>query len=513
MNVVAILLDTLRRDHLGCYGNQWIHTPNLDRFAERSTVFDHAYIGSYPCMPARQDLWTGRLNFLWRGWSPLEWAEADLVGLLHEAGKPSMLITDHYHLWNLGSGNYHTSFSGTEFIRGQEMDNWITDATASIKWPAPADKLNPLWERYARNTSRRTREEDYFAPQVFARATRWIEENQTQKDFFLLIDAFDPHEPFDPPKAYVDLYDPGFAGDALVWPRYGPPTRHGYTAREVEHCHALYCGEISLIDRWFGQFLDRLETTGLLSNTVIILTSDHGFLFGEYDWLGKHSPTLHPPIVRTPLIVYHPDRSESCGRSQRLAQMHDLFPTILEAIGLPVPRGIHGRSLLPALASVEEKTNPVPALFGVFGGAVYATDGHWMFVKRPIPENSPLHWYTDAHFNSWGFGQVNDVAQSRTRLASFADGRFPVWYADDVLRHGGPGALAPPTASAHLASDSPRADELYRVADEEGSTESLTGRYPEIADRFRLAIADELRRLDAPPEHLVRLGLESVDGR
>lgn len=511
MNVVVILLDTLRRDHLGCYGNPWIRTPNLDRLAARSTVFDNAYIGSYPCMPARQDLWTGRLNFLWRGWSPLEWAEDDLVGMLRRAGKPSMLITDHYHLWNLGAGNYHTSFSGTEFIRGQEMDNWVTDPAVPIRWPAPREKLNPFWERYARNTAHRTREEAYFPAQVFSRADRWLDDNQTLRDFFLLIDCFDPHEPFDPPQQDVDLYDPSYDGDALVWPRYGRPADRGYTAAEVAHCHALYCGEITLIDRWFGRFLDRLEATDLLSNTVVVVTSDHGFLFGEHDWLGKHAPTFYQPIARTPLILYHPEGQGAGTRSGRLVQMLDLFPTILESVGLPIPPDIHGRSLTAASVPGDAEAAGL-ALFGVFGGAVYATDGEWVFVKRPVAENAPLHWYTRSHFNQWQFGQVNDVEGSRARLASFDGGRFPVRYGDDTLRHGGP---SDPTTLAGFDRSEPEPgppDELYHVSEDEGQSENAIGRAPEVAARFRAGIASRLQGLDAPPEQAVRLGLEGPGG-
>ncbi|HSH81457.1 MAG TPA: sulfatase [Herpetosiphonaceae bacterium] len=374
INVILIVLDTLRRDHLGCYGNTWIQTPNLDRLAEHSTVFERAYIGSYPCMPARQDLWTGRLNFLWRGWSPLEYDEDDLVTMLHAAGRPSMLITDHYHLWQYGSGNYHMAFAGVEFIRGQERDNWRTDPAVEIRWPAQPRKLNHMWERYARNTALRTSEEDYFPAQVFSRAAQWIEDNHTLKDFLLLIDCFDPHEPFDPPREYVELYDPGYAGEAPVWPRYGRPATHGYSTEETNHCHALYCGEITLVDRWLGRFLATVEAKGLLSNTAVIVTSDHGFLFGEHDWIGKHSPTLYQPIVQTPLILYHPEQRHAGGRSDALVQMLDLQPTILECLGVASAGVRHGRSLVPLITSGRDVRTAEVALFGVFGGAVYATD-------------------------------------------------------------------------------------------------------------------------------------------
>jgi arylsulfatase A-like enzyme len=99
-----------------------------------------------------------------------------------------------------------------------------------------------MWERYARNTAQRRSEEDYFPAQVFSRAAEWIEHNHTLRDFFLLIDCFDPQEPFDPPQEYVDLYNPGYSGEALLWPRYGRPQAHEHTPEEAAAPH--FCGFI-----------------------------------------------------------------------------------------------------------------------------------------------------------------------------------------------------------------------------------------------------------------------------
>ena len=505
MNAIVIILDTLRRDHLGCYGNREIRTPNLDRLARRSTIFANAYIGSYPCMPARQDLWTGRLNFLWRGWSPLEWTEDDLVGTLRRAGKPSMLITDHYHLWSYGSGNYHMSFSGVELIRGQERDNWRTDPDVPIRWPARPSKLNHMWERYARNTALRRGEEDFFPAQVFSRAAQWVDDNHRREDFLLLIDCFDPHEPFDPPREYVELYDPGYSGEELIWPRYGRPRSHEYTAREIDHCHALYCGEVSLVDRWFGRFLDKVEEKGLLSNSMLIVTSDHGFLFGEHDWLGKHSPTLYQHIVHTPLLLYHPAQREAGGRVTQLAQMMDLQPTVLEAMGVEAPEGIHGRSLLPLVSGDGRQEGRALAVFGAFGGSVYATDGHWVFVKRPTSAGAPLNWYTLSNFNQWQFGEGQDIQATRQRLRQYKDGRFPAQSRADAFNDAAPRPIR--LVDQDLAPRDHDGDELYHVSSDYAQNENLAAHHPDIAERFSRQLAHYLQQLDAPDEQLDRLGL------
>jgi arylsulfatase A-like enzyme len=208
MNTIVILMDTLRRDHLGCYRNSPVATPNMNRFAADSMVFENSYVSSYPCMPARQDLFTGQLSFLRRGWSPLEYDQPDLVTLLSQNGIRTALMTDHYHYWQYGSGNYHQSFQACEMIRGQENDNYKTGDEKKAVFPAEKGKVNPRWFRYYYNTSERKNEDDYFTAQVFNRSMEWLEHNYGQDDFFLMLDCFDPHEPFDPPIKYAEPYLP-----------------------------------------------------------------------------------------------------------------------------------------------------------------------------------------------------------------------------------------------------------------------------------------------------------------
>jgi arylsulfatase A-like enzyme len=125
MRVVFALFDTLNRRSLGCYGGTTIKTPNFDRLARHSLVFDNHYVGSLPCIPARREMMTGRYNFLHRSWGPLEpfdhaWPE--LLG--EQQGTYCHLVTDHAHYWEDGGATYHTRYDSAEFIRGQEGDAW-----------------------------------------------------------------------------------------------------------------------------------------------------------------------------------------------------------------------------------------------------------------------------------------------------------------------------------------------------------------------------------------------------
>ena len=125
MNFVLIVSDTLRWDHVGASGNTWIHTPNLDRLASESLVFDRAYSASFPTVPHRHDVVTGRFTATYMAWAPLPPAETVLAQVLSEAGYTTMMVCDCPHILENGY-NYQRGFQGFEWIRGQESDHWKT---------------------------------------------------------------------------------------------------------------------------------------------------------------------------------------------------------------------------------------------------------------------------------------------------------------------------------------------------------------------------------------------------
>lgn len=227
MNVIVIMLDSLRADYLGCYGNKWIRTPNIDKLARESTLFENAYPEGLPTIPVRTALFTGKYTFPFRGWQRLEDSDVVLAEILKEHGYHSALISDTYHLWNGETRNFHRGFEWVEWIRGQEGDPYITDMSIKVdasryskpfhQWPSQKE----WFEQYLRNISRREKEEDYFAPKVMRSAIRWIEKNQNRNNFLLWVDSFDPHEPMDPPKYYVNMYDPGYRGKEVIFPDPG----------------------------------------------------------------------------------------------------------------------------------------------------------------------------------------------------------------------------------------------------------------------------------------------------
>ena len=261
MNIICVVTDTLRADYLPTYGNTEVIAPNLTRFAEEAIVFEDCHAASFPTVPARADIATGRFTFTYLTWGPLPQDEITLADLMTKAGYTTMGIGDTPFLIRNGYG-YDRGFDDFIWIRGQREASGRPDVTS-------------LWKE----------EDDRFAPQTFKAAMGWLERHYDEK-FFLYIDAWDPHEPWDPPEHYVKPYLPDYQGEQ-VYPAYWDWEDAGYTARDLEIGRATYMGEISMVDRWFGLLIDRLKTLGIYDDTAILFVSDHGFYFGEFGIFGK----------------------------------------------------------------------------------------------------------------------------------------------------------------------------------------------------------------------------------
>jgi arylsulfatase A-like enzyme len=487
MKVIMLLIDTMRFDFLGFNGNSWIETPNIDRLAGQSTAFDRAYIGSYPCMPARRDILTGQFEFPFRGWGPLEYDDVDLPQVLSKENNiTSMLVTDHFHLWETGSGNYHFNFSGYEFIRGQEYDQWCVwpGGESNQLGPKQADHLaDGYFEQNRRNVSVRQCEEDYAPAQVMIRAADWIEKNRDRENFFLMIDSFDPHEPFDPPQHYIDRYSPNFEGDEVIWPTYG---WNQMSLEETEHVRALYAAELTMTDRWVGHLLNKLEELELMDDTMIILTTDHGFMLGEHGTIGKpwaaiSDSDMYEEICHIPLVIYHPHAQTRGTHVDHLVQPVDLYATVLDAFGIERPGGLHGTSLLPVV--IDGKAPAAVrsgACFGRFGESINVTDGEWtLFLWPPGDKNEPLWWHSQVP-PEFGPYQTTGPKQS-----GFPHDRFPVACARGEMT-----------------------TRLFNVVSDPGQLHDRSADEPEIVERLKGLVADFLVSIGAPDEQFERLGLE-----
>ena len=372
MNVICLMSDTFRRDHLAAYGvsapwaraghagEPFIQTPALDRLVAESALFERFYLSSYPTVPCRHDCFTGRYGFPHRGWQPLEPGDVVLSELIRAGGRTPMMIFDTPML-AADSYNYTRGFAGWDFVRGQHADRYVVDPIETTL-PAAPHKLKGVaaTHLYLRNTAFRRSEADWMCAQTLARAMAWLERNRSRDDFVLWLDLWDPHEPFDAPDVNLARYaDPAYAGEAVIYPRYGRPDF--LTTAELNHVRALYAAQVTLVDRWVGRLLEKLAALGLDRNTLLLFFSDHGHLFGDHDLQGK--PTgplgkLYEVTTRVPLLIRHPEGLGAGRRIGGLAQHPDLLPTILEFLGLPIPATVQGRSLWPLIRGEADDLRP-----------------------------------------------------------------------------------------------------------------------------------------------------------
>mgnify|MGYP000094187820 FL=1 len=365
MNVIVIMLDSLRPDHLGFYGNEWIKTPNLDRFAEESTVFERAYAEGLPTLPVRTALFTGMYTLMRRGWQHLEPEDVTLAEVLWSRGYDSALISDTVPMhWPRMA--YERGFDHVEFIRGQLTDPYVLDPKIRIdlsKWSRKnclTDKDREDFVQYLKNRASWRREEDHFIARVVKAGINWlremVEKGKCDK-IFLWLDAFDPHEPWDPPERYYKLYEVrDYDGPPIINPSIygeGGGSIENFSEQEIRHIRAQYAGEVTLVDKWIGVFLEEVKKLGFWENSLIILLSDHGEPLGEHGIIRKVRPWPYEELSRIVFAVHHP---EGIGRGRRVetfVQTVDVPPTILDFLGLLEDRDGMNASLRTQGASLK----------------------------------------------------------------------------------------------------------------------------------------------------------------
>jgi arylsulfatase A-like enzyme len=252
--------------------------------------------------------------------------------------------------------NFQRGFDVFDFIRGQTTDDYRP------KWTDPREKVRQAlvkgqgfdvqgqMRRYFANTAHRKTEKDWFSPQVFTRASEFLEAASADGPFFLVVDNYDPHHPWDPPEEYVSLYDDPYDGLEPYMP-VGPSSN--LTDRQLERMQALYAAEVTMVDRWLGNLLDKMEELNLLENTLLVLIADHGIAHGEHGITGKPPYALWPEVTDIPFMIRHPEGKGAGEVSDYYASTHDVAPTILGFLGIEPPEPMDGQDLSVLLEGQE----------------------------------------------------------------------------------------------------------------------------------------------------------------
>ena len=221
----------------------------------------------------------------------------------------------------------------------------------------------------------RHHEEDYFPAQVFKAGARWLERNQEAEKFFLVLDSFDPHEPWDPPVSYRKMYDSNEDTIDFLASLYGSADQ--LSPRILKRLKANYAGEVTLVDRWLGYFLEKMENLGLMDNTLIAVISDHGHCLGEHNLVSKQGHPMSREIADLVLMIRHPEK-EGAGRTcDSLVYNFDLPTTLLARLGIEPEKPMERQDIWPlALGKKKELYDHITCGFGPF---VMVRDKHYWY--------------------------------------------------------------------------------------------------------------------------------------
>ncbi len=399
MNIVVIIADTLRTRHLGCYGNAKIRTPNLDMFARHSARFTRAYPESLPTIPVRRALHTGRRAYPFRDWQDLKWGTVSIPGWqpladdedtlaenLASAGYQTGFVCTTQHCWNPGY-NFQRGFWQWEFVRGYSgEDRWHSpfsvppdrmtrygDSNELLKHPHAGGGAPMVLA----NRGCDMQDEETATAKAFQWAAGFVEDNRDQP-FYLLIDSFAPHEPWEAPESYYLMYgDPNYKGIKHLGTCYGPAD--DYSEEEIEYVKAQYSGLVSHVDHWFGEFMHRLESLGLADNTAVLFISDHGtnLCDNPRNVIGKPADAMYPGVMQLPFLVRMPGEVSAGNIRHELVCNLDLTATVYDLASITSEDGIHGQSVLPLVRKTAgwKPRNYVTCRYG--NSLCYIDDNTW----------------------------------------------------------------------------------------------------------------------------------------
>ena len=349
-NVLFILVDDLR-PLLGCYGHPEIHTPNIDRLAQRGTLFNRAYCQNPLCHPSRTSILTG--------------LRPETTGVFSNAvnfrQKLPNAVTLPQHFKAYG---YHTASVGKIEHNALARDDAYSWSVPS--WVPPWIPFNPLHIPAWRSLD--LKDNDLSDGRTAEQAVAVLADLQDTQ-FFLAVGFEKPHLPFYAPRKYYERYAqidftlpptsmlpadaPAIANNNLGGLREYKdiPDQGPLSETKILELIRAYAASTSYMDAQVGRVLQQLDTLGLSENTVVVFVGDHGFHLGEHGTWRKN--TLFEVALRSPMIISVPGQQPN--RTDALTELVDIYPTLCDACQLPVPSEVEGISLTPI---IEEPTRP-----------------------------------------------------------------------------------------------------------------------------------------------------------
>lgn len=353
MNVLILMLDSLRPDYVGCYGNPTVRTPHLDAFAAEGVLLENAYAEFPNTIPSRTAFVAGVYTFPCRPWQALEPGDLHIAEVFRDAG-------------------YHTAaFSDTPFNNGANMDRGfaefrhfpmgkclrpvdgrpVVDFSHAFFPPGYPEK-EVMYYAYTATNRAICLERHGVTPgeRFFGEVCDWLEQHSADR-FLLWVDSFQPHEPWDAGEPYRSMYEPrfGYQGRYLPMPM-APDADRWMMPGDIEHVRALYAASVTETDVYVGRLLDKLTALNLAEDTLVFILSDHGMPLGEHGLVRKFGYPIYDELARIVWMMRKPGLLPAGRRIPALVSNVDFVPTLLELCDLRTDAPLEGRSLLALVA-------------------------------------------------------------------------------------------------------------------------------------------------------------------
>ena len=397
-NVVLVTIDTLRADHLGSYGHPKIRTPNLDALARQGARFEMAMAQFSQTNPSHASILTGLYAATHKvkvhGVDKVSPSVATLAEVLAGQG----YVTAGIYSWP----SFDPPMSG--------LDRGFATYRGVYQEVTGQQGQQDFWRRW-----------DGRADATTDAALQWLR-GSPAAPFFLWLHYQDPHYPFTPPPPFDTMYDPDCHncadGGWNTIDRIHAGER--FSERDIAHVVAQYDGEISSTDQEIGRLLDGLRQANLLSNTMVIVTADHGESFNDNGrWF--HPLILYNSVLRVPLLIWYPPAVPEGTVVDAVAQSIDIVPTILELAGIALPAQVEGRSLLPLVLGREKGDDRMAFAQVPDDSMIALATREWKLIRNNVSGELELYnLRTDP-------GERNNLALTNPRQAAELAQKLKVW--------------------------------------------------------------------------------------
>lgn len=389
LNLIVVIADTFRRDHLGAYGPTRAKTPCLDELARQSVVFENAFADGLPTIPCRRVYHAGKSILPGAAWIPNPAGNVTMAQILGAHGFWTGLMCDVYHYFKPDM-NLHEGFDTWQWIRGQESDPYLGGPKDKFrpKEHMPAGLWNPGYDRqmrtYMMNSQNWEKDDDYMAGQTVTASIDWLGRNAANKPFMLWIEMFDPHEPWDAPKRFQKMYREDYGYERFL---FGYGVQGGGAGKgkpdftpHLPVIRDLYAAEVSYVDYCVGRLMEALQKMKLLDDTIVVFTTDHGTLLGELGYVQKQPALLNSLLMHLPLLIRHPERSTAGKRVAELVSAMDFAPTLCHMLGIDDQQQMDGRSAWDLVTGKADRLHD--RVFTQFGNFASVRDRKWHYFQH-----------------------------------------------------------------------------------------------------------------------------------